>query len=623
MIQRVKYLLTVFCLFLAIFVTQKPAFMLYNHEFTEGLGVGDWLMVMLHGLKLDVTVTCYCMVLPWLVVLVSQFVRIPLRKILAPYCILLSVVIAIIFVADATMYYFWQFKLNSSIFMYTDRPADALASVSTGFVIVRVLWIVACAVIYGWLLCGVRCEELGMRSGCLRNQKSKGVVFYLLSFTFYLLSAGLMFLGIRGGVGESTANVSAVYFSDKPFVNHSAVNPTFNMLYTLTKSEDYSEEFQFFSDEERLPLFEEYYNNTQSVDTDTLLSTQQPNVVLVLWEGCAGFFVEAVGGEPDVTPNLNRMAEEGVVFTNCYANSYRTDRGVLCTLSGWLGMPTASLMKRTDKSGGLPAIARSMAANGYATDFWYGGDVGFTNMNSYLYETGYQKVVGDSYFSLKDRNYSKWGVPDHIVLDTVANNILRRSADERWMTTVLTLSSHEPWEVPYECLDDEKRNAMAYTDHYLGEFVDRLKASPLWGNMLVVILPDHGIRSNDSQPNSDYHVAHIPMVWTGGAITSNRSVSTIMAQSDLPATLLGQLHIPHDEFIFSRDIFSCTYTLPSAFHTFNNGMSLIDTAGVVTYDNEADRVVYTETLADTLDVESHTLKAKAILQTIYKDAAER
>ena len=611
MLERLKYLLTAFLLFVVIFATQKPIFMLYNNGAAADISFGDYLEVILHGLQLDVTVASYSIAIPVLVILASFFVRLPLRKILLPYYSVLMVIVAIIFIADFTLYEFWGFKLNSSVFMYTDRPGDALASVSTWFVIRRVIWILLCAGIYIWLFARIT------------PKKFAGKPKYKLSSLIIIPVLGLCFLGIRGGVDESTANVSDVYYSDNQFLNHAAVNPTFNMLYTLTKSKDFSKEFQFFSEDERQPLFSKHYN-TASVDTDTLLTTTRPNVLLVIWEGCPGFFVEAVGGEPDITPNLNSMAAEGVVFTHCYANSYRTDRGVLCTLSGWLGMPTASLMKMTDKSSTLPSIASSLQTAGYTSDFWYGGDVGFTNMNSYLYETGYKTVKGDTYFSAKDRSYSKWGVPDHVVIDSLTNSLLRRDSAEPWMTTLLTLSSHEPWEVPYDRLEEPKRNSMAYTDHCLGQMVDRLKESNLWDNLLIVILSDHGIRINDQQSNSSYQVAHIPMVWTGGAIKEHRVVPTIMAQSDMAATLLGQLRISHDEFVFSRDIFSKTYTAPSAYHTFSNGMTLIDTTGVMTYDNNAKKVIFSEPFtAVPADLEQQERTAKAILQTIYKDAGAR
>ena len=610
--ERLKYLLIMFLMLLAVFVTQKPLFMLYNLDVATDVGIGDFFMVMFHGLQLDITVTSYCMVLPTIVVLLSFFKKVPVRKILVAYYFILMLIIATIFVADAVLYHFWGFKLNSSVFMYTDRPGDALASVSVWFVIFRVLLIFVFAKLYSWL-----CYKLTPKF-FVRNPK------YRISAMILIPVLGLYFLGIRGGIDESTANVSDVYFSDNQFLNHAAVNPTFNMLYTLTKSKDFSKEFNFYGDEERETLTKGLFT-TESVDTDTLLRTRRPNVLIVIWEGCPGAFVEAVGGEPDVTPNLNRLAKEGVVFTNCYANSYRTDRGVLCTLSGWLGMPTASLMKMTDKSSNLPAIAESLGAFGYKCDFWYGGDVGFTNMNSYLYESGYKTVRGDTYFSVEDRNYSKWGVPDHVVLDSVANNIIsREDTDGHWMTTVLTLSSHEPWEVPYQRLDEEKRNSMAYADDCMGKFVERLKQSPVWNDLLVVVLSDHGIKSNQKQQNSDYEVAHIPMVWFGGAVKEHRVVSSIMAQSDMAATLLGQLDIPHNDFIFSRDVMSKTYRCPSAFHTFDNGMTLIDSLGVVTYDNNAKRTIYSELFTGgQMDIKLYESKIKAVLQTVYKDAATR
>ena len=610
--ERLKYILTAFLFLVGIFALQKPLFMLYNIGAATNVTFGDYRQVILHGLQLDITMASYLIAIPVLVVLVSFFVRIPLRKILLPYYALMMLIVAIIFVADFTMYDFWGFKLNSSVFMYTDRPGDALASVSTWFVILRVVCILLCFALYVWIFYRITPKRFA--------SKPK----HLLSSLVVIPVLGLCFLGIRGGVDESTANISDVYFSDNQFLNHAAVNPTFNMMYTLTKSEDFSKEFQFFDDEVRQSLFSKHYS-TASVDTDTLLTTQRPNILIVIWEGCPGFFVEAVGGEPGVTPNLNTIASEGVTFTNCYANSYRTDRGVLCALSGWLGMPTASLMKMTDKSSTLPSIAESLSTAGYSSDFWYGGDVGFTNMNSYLFESGYKAVKGDTYFSAKDRSYSKWGGPDHVVLDSVANNLTARAGQTApWMTTVLTLSSHEPWEVPYERLENEKQNSMAYTDHCIGQFIERLKSSEVWNDLLVVILPDHSIPTKQTDTNSDYRVARIPMVWTGGAVKEHKEVSTIVAQSDMAATLLGQLGIPHDEFIFSRDIFSDTYTNPSAFHTFSNGMSLIDTTGVITYDNNAQRIIHSESFTAS-DIDSLKMEntAKAILQTVYSDAGAR
>ena len=149
--ERLKYLLIMFLMLLAVFVTQKPLFMLYNLDVATDVGIGDFFMVMFHGLQLDITVTSYCMVLPTIVVLLSFFKKVPVRKILVAYYFILMLIIATIFVADAVLYHFWGFKLNSSVFMYTDRPGDALASVSVWFVLFRVLLIFVFAKLYSWL----------------------------------------------------------------------------------------------------------------------------------------------------------------------------------------------------------------------------------------------------------------------------------------------------------------------------------------------------------------------------------------------------------------------------------------------------------------------------------------
>ena len=154
---------------------------------------------------------------------------------------------------------------------------------------------------------------------------------------------------------------------------------------------------------------------------------------------------------PDITPNLDRLAREGVVFSQCYANSYRTDRGVLSTLSGYPSFPTHSVMKMPAKSRTLSGIARELQRVGYATDFLYGGDANFTNMKGYLLGSGYERVTDDRDL---DRSLPRqsWGVQDGATFDYLYRAIQQRGTDRPWHTGFLTLSSHEPFIVPYQRL---------------------------------------------------------------------------------------------------------------------------------------------------------------------------
>jgi phosphoglycerol transferase MdoB-like AlkP superfamily enzyme len=200
-----------------------------------------------------------------------------------------------------------------------------------------------------------------------------------------------MVIGIRGGLDESTTNVGQVYYSPKQFLNHSAVNPVFSFLSSMEKTASYVPDYQFMDDAACAQLMTELYP-TESTAIDTLLTTQRPNVVVILMESCGAIFT-GLEGRADVMPQLERLMQEGVSFDSCYANSWRTDRGTVCTYSGYPSFPVSSVMKMPSKSRLLPGLARTLAGEGYETSYIYGGDINFTNMRSYLVSTGFAQLT--------------------------------------------------------------------------------------------------------------------------------------------------------------------------------------------------------------------------------------
>lgn len=605
--KRIIYISLYFLTVLLIFIMQKPLFMLYNGAVDKAYGWADYGQVMFHGASLDATTAGYLTALPFLLVMVSVWLKkFPLRKILTPYYLLVAALLSIVFVVDMALYPFWGFKLDASIFLYLDSPKEALASVSVGFILLRVLAMLLLIALNTWILLKITPKEL---PSTRKRVAGTGML---------LLLGGLLFIVIRGGVTESTSNVGQVYFSSDAFLNHSAVNPDFSLLSSMGKSQDFASEYNFFEEEKRASLFEGLYPTTDGDSIVQLLNTKRPNVLIILMEGFGGAFVEPLGGLPGVTPNFNRLSEEGVFFTNCYANSFRTDRGTVCTFSGYLGLPTASVMKIPAKSRTLPSIAEELVKEGYHTDFLYGGDINFTNMKSYLLSKGYQRLRADVDFTLKERSSNAWGVNDDITFDYLYNQLKDRK-DSLWHTAFLTLSSHEPFEVPYHRLKDPIPNAFAYTDDCLGKFIDKLKQTPVWENLLVVCLPDHGFY----YPREGLYTApkfyHIPMLWLGGAVKQPMKVDKIMNQADLAATLLGQLGLDHSKFNFSRNVLGSDYRYPFAFYSFNNGFSFRDSTGVSVFDNNSENILLEEPAGSAARIE----RGKAILQSVYDDLGNR
>lgn len=590
---RLLFLSKLFLVFILIFSTQKVLFMLVNLSFAGDMTFGDAICVLWHALRLDTVASSYLVAIPAVIILVSLFFeRFPIRRVLTPYYLIISLLMSVLFVADIVIYHFWGAKIDANDLIYAVNFKDLFASVSTFFVICGIIVIVLFAWLYLW---------------CLRHITPVVTGAHVhLAWAFMMLPLyGLIFLGIRGSVKESTANPGFVYHSSKPFQNHAALNPLFNMAYTLFKVDDLAHEFQFFTDAE----LGRYTGNAYLPDgriCDTLLSVRHPDIVIIIWEGGGSDVVM----NDSVGPNIMRLGAEGVYFSNCFANSFRTDRGMTSLLSGWPGLPTASLMIRAGKCGRLPSIARTLREQGYHTRFVYGGDIDFTNMRGYLAETGYIDVRGDAQLP-KSRHLSNWGAPDEYVLDAAAS-----LPPSPGFTTVLTLSSHEPWDVPYRRLPDDRKNSFAYTDSCIGAFVDRLRSSPGWENLLVIITPDHGIPVHAGQSTGDWRVAHVPVIMVGGAIAGHREIDRLMNQSDIAATLLAQMGLSVEAFPLSRNVLGPSYSQLSHFaiHACKNGINYIDSTGVSTFD------CISQEFTDNgfMPSPGRERMLKAILQLIYK-----
>ena len=601
--QRALYLFKFYVATLFFFVAAKVGFMLYQHG-GHNFTFTDMLQVIGHGLSLDLSTSLYIIAVPFLLVAASLWLRIP-KWCFRIYYAFAAVLLSLAFVADTSLYEFWQFKLDASCLSYLETPTEAMASVSTGYILLRLLCLMILVGGIYWVYDKLTPPFQRLASGMQK----------LASSLTALLLIPLIIIGIRGGLDESTTNIGQVYYSQNQFLNHSAVNPVFSFFASFEKTATNNVTYHFMEDKACELIVSELYN-TKSVGIDTLLTTQQPNIIVILLESCGGQFTE-ISGRTDITPNLNRLAHEGIYFTNCYANSWRTDRGTLCTWSGYPSFPTMSVMKMPSKSRSLPNIARTLQQErGYSTHYLYGGDINFTNMRSYLVAGGFSDLTWKDDYTKEEQTSAKWGVRDDITFQTLTE--LTQTMRQPFLIGYSTLSSHVPWDVPIHHFDDEVLNAFYYLDQCVGNFIQQLRQSDLWNNTLVIMLPDHGIvyaGLDESNPLLN----HIPMLWVGGAVKQPRRIEQVCNQTDLPATLLGQLGISHEEYTFSRDVLSVTYKNPFAIHTYDDGYTIIDSASFVNYDFISNRVVSNYGK----DRDKLILRAKAILQAASKDLNKR
>lgn len=634
--KQIIWFVKTYATFVVLFVLQKPLFLFLekgsatqpvDNIFTE-LPAVIW-----HGLPLDLSMAGYLSVIPgFLSIAVVWLKRDLVKPIMNIYFIIASLFITCSFLLNASLYPYWKYPLDSTpLFYFFTSPADAIASVSIWQVILSIVILIVLT-IGVWFTLRMRGEKRqqysryaygygGLGSG-KRNRfddfdRHRGRTSIIL-----LLLTGLLFLPIRGGITVSTMNTGQAYYSQNAYLNHSAVNPLFSLLESITHQEDFASQYRFMKDKEADKIFATMTStsdeNTYPLLNEATFKKGTPDILIVIMESFASDIMPSMGSYKDVAVCLDSIAQQSILFTRFYANSFRTDRGMVSILSGYPAQPTTSIMRYPRKTSQLPSIARNLAKyKNYKTTYYYGGDADFCNMRSYLVSQGYQHIISDANFPIEDK-LSKWGVPDHILAARMMKDIKAQQNEKRPMLRILqTSSSHEPFEVPYHRLKDKRLNAFAYTDSVMGAIVREYRKLPRWKNTLIVFVPDHVGGYKENLNDHDRSRYQIPLILAGGAISRPMKVGIIGSQHDIAATLLGQLGVEHREFTFSKNMMSDA-TPKFAFFAVNDAFGIVSEENSLIYDNRAKRIVY-----DKGEKGFNLKRGQAYLQKLYDDLAKK
>lgn len=634
--KQIIWFVKTYATFVVLFVLQKPLFLFLekgsatqpvDNIFTE-LPAVIW-----HGLPLDLSMAGYLSVIPGLLSIAVVWLKRELVKpIMNIYFIIASLFITCSFLLNASLYPYWKYPLDSTpLFYFFTSPADAIASVSIWQVILSIVILIVLTVGV-WFTLRMRGEKRqqysrysygygGFGSG-KRNRfddfdRHRGRTSIIL-----LLLTGLLFLPIRGGITVSTMNTGQAYYSQNAYLNHSAVNPLFSLFESITHQEDFASQYRFMKDKEADKIFATMTStsdeNTYPLLNEATFKKGTPDILIVIMESFASDIMPSMGSYKDVAVCLDSIAQQSILFTRFYANSFRTDRGMVSILSGYPAQPTTSIMRYPRKTSQLPSIARNLAKyKNYKTTYYYGGDADFCNMRSYLVSQGYQHIISDANFPIEDK-LSKWGVPDHILAARMMEDIKAQQNEKRPMLRILqTSSSHEPFEVPYHRLKDKRLNAFAYTDSVMGAIVREYRKLPRWKNTLIVFVPDHVGGYKENLSDHDRSRYQIPLILAGGAISRPMKVGIIGSQHDIAATLLGQLGVEHREFTFSKNMMSDA-TPKFAFFAVNDAFGIVSEENSLIYDNRAKRIVY-----DKGEKGFNLRRGQAYLQKLYDDLAKK
>jgi phosphoglycerol transferase MdoB-like AlkP superfamily enzyme len=280
------------------------------------------------------------------------------------------------------------------------------------------------------------------------------------------------------------------------------------------------------------------------------------NVVLISVEALSADFMAAFGNSEGLTPRLDALAREGLLFTRLYATGTRTARGLEALTLSFPPTPGYSIVKRPDNDG-LFSLGEVFKEKGYEPLYLYGGYAYFDNMEAFFSGNGYT-VIDRTSIRSEDISYENiWGVADEDLFKLALGELDRRWAAHRpFFAHIMTVSNHRPFAYPAGRIDippGTREGAVKYTDFAIGQFIDRARARPWFAHTLFAIVADHTHkgRGRTELPPENYHIPLI--VYSPGHVPPGR-IDAVASQIDVGPTLLGMLDFSYRSRFFGHDV---------------------------------------------------------------------
>jgi phosphoglycerol transferase MdoB-like AlkP superfamily enzyme len=371
------------------------------------------------------------------------------------------------------------------------------------------------------------------------------------------LVLAVLFAGCRSSLEPRPANISTASFSSNRLVNELTMNSTYTVGYALESLRNEADAAAMYGEmpwPEVQSRVQRYLHLPDGAFPDAtspvqhreapVTTTRRPNLVIILEESLGAQFVGHLGGLP-LTPNLDRLRQEGMYFTQMHATGTRTARGIEAAVAGFPPSPSLSVLKLPGARHGFFTLASALRQQGYSTDFVYGGAANFDDMRAFFLGNGFDRVIEQRDF-IEPAFVATWGVSDEDLVER-ANEEFRRPRDRPFFALLLSSSNHEPYEIPdgriepYNAPLHSRENAIKYADHAIGRFFDLARREAYFADTVFVVVADHDARVKGA-PLVPLERFRVPAIVIGPGVPIG-PYDRVASQIDLAPTLLGLLGI--------------------------------------------------------------------------------
>ena len=374
----------------------------------------------------------------------------------------------------------------------------------------------------------------------------------------------LMAFGIRSSIGHRPANPALFAITQDSMVNSLVLNSGYSVFYAVYGLQHESKSSDIYGKMPKADIFK--LTGAQDTDIPTLktltpsVKRDKPlNLVIILQESLGATFVESLGGKP-VTPNLEKLKEQGIWLEQLYATGTRSVRGIEAVTAGFQPTPSESTVKLSLSQKNFFTLAALLGKQGYSTEFIYGGESHFDNMRGFFLGNGFQQITEEKDYK-NPVFVGSWGASDEDLLNkTHAQLLAHHASGKPFFTLAFSSSNHAPFEFPdgrielYEQPKATDNNAVKYADYAIGQFFEKAKKSAYWKDTLFLIVADHDIRVRGDTlvPIEHFHIPGLIL----GADIQPKKITSIASQIDLPVTVLSLMGIGAQHPMTGRDLSS-------------------------------------------------------------------
>lgn len=568
------YLIGTYTLCLLSFSALRLLLWWRNADFGSETPPGVIAQSFLVGLRFDLAVCAYLLlpVLLGLVILPERGRRWTRLMFLTSFSLIL-----LLGVAEAEFYREFAVRFNNLVFEYLKHVGIVSGMIWDGYPVLRYLagWALLTAAFLGterwWWQ---RCHPYRPATGLTVGKRLKHTLTSLPLMVLLVFAA-------RGGIASEPLRWGDAFFSETTFANHLALNG----MFTLGRSawDTIYRKHSFWATRQPAAEALATTNSMLLLPDDTPLATadypllrrpgatpagqsRPKNVVVILMESFAGRYCGALGDKHELTPEFDRLAQDGILFTRAFANGTHTHQGVYATLTSFPNLPgyefLMKMMEASQDFSGLPTLLHN---RGYQSLFLYNGFFSWDNKEGFFRNHGIDRFIGLTDFRNPVFRDPVWGVSDLDVYQRANEEFRSMVGGAPFLGVILTLSNHSPFNLP-EPLPfprvvtgdhlEGRFNGMRYADWALGEFFRQARQESYFKDTLFVITGDHGFGTAPNITPMALTRFNVPLLFYAPENLQGQRRNTVASQVDVGPSIMALLGFDEPTQAYGRNLFS-------------------------------------------------------------------